>query len=69
MFGMAAMPFLCNGILLTQCNLPTVLSVLVLKIASCLIPYVSIPMSNYCNCLIIELYLIINIVRLAVGKP
>ena len=39
-FEMAAMPFLCNGILLIQCNLPRVLSVLVLKIANCLIPYI-----------------------------
>ena len=39
-FGMAAMPFLCNGILLIQCNLPRVLSVLVLNIAICLIPYI-----------------------------
>ena len=30
-FEMAAMPFLCNGILIIQCNLPRVLSVLVLK--------------------------------------
>ena len=30
-FGMAAMPFLCNGILLFQFNLPRVLSVLILK--------------------------------------
>ena len=37
-FGMAAMPFLCNGILLFQCNFPRFLSVLVLKIAICLIP-------------------------------
>ena len=37
---MAAMPFPCNGILLFQGNLPRVLSVLVLKIASCLIPYI-----------------------------
>ena len=37
---MAAMPFLCNGILFIQCNLPRVLLVLVLKIANCLIPYI-----------------------------
>ena len=37
-FERAAMPLLCSGILLIQCNLPRVLSVLVLKIASCLIP-------------------------------
>ena len=38
---MAAMPFLFNGILLIQCNLPRVLSTLVLKIASCLVPYIN----------------------------
>ena len=37
---MAAMPFLCNGILLLQCNLTRVLPVLILKYASCLIPYI-----------------------------
>ena len=36
---MAAMPFLCNGILLFQCNLPRVLPVLILEYASCIIPY------------------------------
>ena len=39
-FGMAAMPFLCNGILLFQFNLPRVLPVLILKYASFLIPYI-----------------------------
>ena len=37
---MAAMPFPFNGILLIQGNFPRVLSVLVLKIVSCLIPYI-----------------------------
>ena len=35
------MPFPCNGILRIQSNLPRVLSVLVLEIASCLIPYIN----------------------------
>ena len=39
-FGMAAMPFLCNSILFFQCNLPSVLPVLILKYASCLNPYI-----------------------------
>ena len=38
-FGMAAMLLLCNGILLFQRNLPRALQVLILKYASCLIPY------------------------------
>ena len=40
-FEIAAMPFLFNGIFLIQYKLPRVLSVLVLKIASCLIPYIN----------------------------
>ena len=36
---MAAMPFLCNGTLLFQGNLPRVLPVTILKYASCTIPY------------------------------
>ena len=40
LFGMAAMPFLCRGILLFQCNLPRVLPVLILKYTSCLILYI-----------------------------
>ena len=39
-FGMATMPFLCNGPLLFQGNLPMVLPVIILKYASCLIPYI-----------------------------
>ena len=39
-FGMASMPFLCNGTLLFQCNLPRVLPVTIFKFASCLIPYI-----------------------------
>ena len=35
------MPFLCNGILLFQWNLPRVLSVLILKYAICLIPNIN----------------------------
>ena len=42
LFGMAAMPFLCYGILLNQCNLPGVLPVLILKYVSCLIPYIDL---------------------------
>ena len=38
-FGIGAMPFFCDGILIIQCNLPRVLPVLILKYASCLIPY------------------------------
>ena len=38
---MAAMPFLCNGTLLFQCYLTWVLPVLILKYASCLIPYIN----------------------------
>ena len=38
LFGMAAMPFLCNGTLLLQCNLPRVLQVIIYKYASCFIP-------------------------------
>ena len=38
LFEMAAMPLPCNGTVLIQGNLPRVLSVFVLKIASCLIP-------------------------------
>ena len=37
---MAAMPFLCNGIFLFQCNLPRVLPVLILQYASYLFPYI-----------------------------
>ena len=37
---MAAMPLICNGILLFLCNLPRVLPVLILKYDSCLIPYI-----------------------------
>ena len=40
LFEIAAMPFPCNGILLIQGNFPRFLSVLGLKIASCLIPYI-----------------------------
>ena len=39
-FGMATLPFLCNGTLLFQCNLPRVLPVTIYKYASCLIPYI-----------------------------
>ena len=39
-FGMAAMPFLCNGTLFFQGNLPRVLPVIIYKYASCLIPYI-----------------------------
>ena len=39
LFEMAAMPFICNGILLIQCNLPCFLPVLILKLASCFIPF------------------------------
>ena len=39
-FGMAAMPSLCNGTLLFQGNLPRVLPVIIYKHASCLIPYI-----------------------------
>ena len=39
-FGMAIMPFLCNGTLLFQGNLPRVLPVTIFKYASCLIPYI-----------------------------
>ena len=41
-FEMAALLFLCNGILLIQGNLLRVLSVLVLKIVSCLIHYIDL---------------------------
>ena len=37
---MATMPFLCNGTLTFQGNLPRVLQVIILKYASCLIPYI-----------------------------
>ena len=37
-FGMASMPFLCNGTLLFQGNLLRVLPVTIFKYASCLIP-------------------------------
>ena len=37
---MATLPFLCNGTLLFQCNLPRVLPVTIYKYASCLIPYI-----------------------------
>ena len=37
-FGMAAMPFLCNGTLLFQGNLPRVLPVIIKKYASVLSP-------------------------------
>ena len=40
LFGMASMPFLCNGTLLFQGNLPRVLPVTIFKYASCLIPYI-----------------------------
>ena len=40
-FGMATMPFLCNGTLLFQGHLPRVLPVTILKYASCLIPYIN----------------------------
>ena len=39
-FGMAAIPFLCNGTLLFQGNLPWVLPVIIYKYASCLILYI-----------------------------
>ena len=39
---MAAMPFLCNGMLLFQGNLPRVLPVIIYKYASCFIPYIKI---------------------------
>ena len=39
-FGMAAMPFLCNGTLLFQGNLPRVLPMIIYKYFSCLIPYI-----------------------------
>ena len=39
-FGMATLPFLCNGTLLFQCNLPRVLPVTIYKYASCLIPFI-----------------------------
>ena len=39
-FGMAAMPFLCNGNLLFQGNLPRILPVTIFINASCLIPYI-----------------------------
>ena len=39
-FGMAAMPFLCNGTLLFQGNIPRVLLVTINKSARCLIPYI-----------------------------
>ena len=39
---MAAMPLLCDGILLFQCNLPRVLPMLILEYASCLIPYIDL---------------------------
>ena len=39
-FGMAIMPFLCNGTLLFQGHLPRVLPVTVLKYVSCLILYI-----------------------------
>ena len=39
---MAAMPFLCNGTLLFQGNLPRVLPVIIYKYASCLIPYIDL---------------------------
>ena len=38
-FGMAAMPLLCNGTLLFQSNLPRVMPVTIYKYASCFIPY------------------------------
>ena len=39
-FVMAAVPFLCNGTLLFQGNLPRVLPVIIYKYASCFIPYI-----------------------------
>ena len=41
-FGMAAMPFLWNGTLLFQGNLPRVLPVIIYKYASCLIPHIDL---------------------------
>ena len=38
-FVMAAMPFLCNGILLIQCNLPRIFPMSTLRQASFPIPY------------------------------
>ena len=40
LLGTAAMPFLCNGTLLFQSNLPRVLPVIINKFARCLIPYI-----------------------------
>ena len=45
---MAANPFLCNGTLLIQGNLPRVLPVIIFKYASCLIPYI-IPFLILCG--------------------
>ena len=50
-FGMAAMSFLCYGILLFQCNLLRVLPLLVLKYASCLLPYINSVPYPYSNAL------------------
>ena len=47
-FGMATMPFLCNGTLLFQGHLPRVLPVTILKYASCLIPYI-VSFLNLCG--------------------
>ena len=40
LFGMASMPFLYNGTLLFQGNLPRVLPVIIYKYPSCLIPFI-----------------------------
>ena len=41
-FWNGAIPFLCNGISLFQCNLPKVLPILILKHSCCLSPYMDL---------------------------